>query len=186
MTSIGQYAFYKCANLIKVNYIGTVDGWAQIKFADYTSSPLQYAKNLYINNELVTMANITTATIIPAHAFCGCSSLKSVTIGGNVTLLDYGSFSKCTNLTSVVITDSVKIISAYAFAECSRLTEMVIPNSVTKVDFGAFFDCTNLTQIQFNGTREQISNICKTGITGSNIKRIICTDGVIELESWKK
>lgn len=99
--SIGKYAFFNCCNLERVNYLGTTDGWVQIKFdcEDIQSSnPLAEAKNLYINNELLTDAKITTATEISNGAFINCYSLISVTIGSGVTKIGRGAFDGCINL----------------------------------------------------------------------------------------
>lgn len=85
VTSIGYEAFCGCNNLTSVNYTGTIDQWVQIKFGNSYGNPLCYAKNLYINNRLVTAANITLATNINAYAFSGYSGLTSVTIPDSVT-----------------------------------------------------------------------------------------------------
>ena len=52
VTDIGNDAFANCNNLMKVNFLGTIDQWAQISFSNSYAHPLNLAKNLYINNEL--------------------------------------------------------------------------------------------------------------------------------------
>ncbi|MBR6737473.1 MAG: leucine-rich repeat domain-containing protein [Clostridia bacterium] len=121
VTSIGYRAFYNCYSLNKVNYLGTIDTWVQIEFG-YEANPLHYAKNLYINNELVTNANITTATKISSYAFENCNSLQSVIIGNSVTCIKYNAFSGCGSLTSIIIPNSVTSIDENAFSGCTALT----------------------------------------------------------------
>ena len=58
-------AFFQCSSLTRINYNGSIDGWCEINFYNnYYSNPLYYAHNLYINDELVTEVNVTTATKI--------------------------------------------------------------------------------------------------------------------------
>ena len=147
VTSIGSSAFYNCRSLTKVNYTGTIDQWAQISFSDYISNPLYYAKNLYINGELVTQANITIATKINAYAFSDCSSLTSIEIPDTVTSIGEDAFRNCTSLTSIEIPDSVTSIGYEAFLYCSSLTSVVIGDNVTSIGDRAFSDCRSLRSI---------------------------------------
>ena len=147
VTSIGYEAFAGCVSLTSVYYTGTIDQWVQIEFSDYTANPLSYAKNLYINNELVTEANLTTATSIKAYAFSGYDSLTSVTIGNSVTSIGYEAFAGCVSLTSVTIGNSVTSIGDYAFEYCTSLTSVTIGNSVTSIGSDAFRNCRSLTSV---------------------------------------
>lgn len=118
---IGNYAFRDCGKLKKVNYMGTIDEWVTIEFSTLYSNPLCYSGSLYIKNELITEANITTATKINAYAFYGCDSLTSVVIGDSVTSIGEVAFAYCDSLTSVVIRDSGTSIGDAAFRDCSSL-----------------------------------------------------------------
>ena len=157
VTSIGGAAFYNCSGLTRVNYLGTIDKWAEIGFYNYSSNPLDYAKKLYINNELVTEVDLTTATKISALAFYRCSGLTSVTIGNSVTSIGDYAFSGCVGLTSVTIPDSVTTIGKYAFYNCSGLTDATIGNSVTTIGADVFKDCCRLTSITIPDSVTSIS-----------------------------
>ena len=73
--SIGANAFYDCSGLTKVNYLGTVDEWVKIDFKNFYSNPTSYAKDLYINDELLTDVKITSADSIKDYAFYNCLSI---------------------------------------------------------------------------------------------------------------
>ena len=101
VTSIGSSAFYGCSGLTKVNYLGTVDKWVEFDFENSNSNPTYYAKDLYINNELLVDVKITTADSITNYAFYNCQSIKSVEIGNSVTSIGKSAFSGCSGLTKV-------------------------------------------------------------------------------------
>ena len=147
VTSIGWSAFSWCSGLTKVNYLGTVDKWVEINFVGDDSNPTYYAKDLYINNELLTDVKITTADSIKKYAFYTCKSIKSVEIGESVTTIASGAFHRCSGLTSVTIPNSVTSIGEYAFSRCSGLTSVTIGNNVTSIDYYAFGDCSGLTSV---------------------------------------
>ena len=170
VTSIRDGAFSNCSGLTSVTYLGTIDQWVEISFGGDLSNPLYNAHNLYINDELVTEVNLTTATKISGYAFSncsgltsvtipdsvtsigiyafsGCSGLTSITIPNSVTSIGESAFSSCTGLTSVTIPDSVTSIRSWVFFGCSGLTSVTIPNSVTSIDGYAFFNCSGLTSV---------------------------------------
>ena len=128
VTSISKSAFIGCYNLTIVNYLGTIDQWAEINFED---NPFWDTKNLYlyINNELITKVILTTANKISAFAFYGCSKFESLTIGNSVTSIGDGAFYDCSGLTNVTIGNSVTSIGDSAFVRCNNLTSITVDNS---------------------------------------------------------
>ncbi len=152
ITSIGELAFVACNSLTKVNYTGKIDGWCEINFADDGyGNPLNNENTLlYINDKLVTEANITTATKINAGAFYSCKALTSVTIGNSVTSIGDAAFYNCSSLTSVTIPDSVTSIGRNAFSDCGSLTSVTIPDGVTSIGYGAFRGCSKLQYNEYD------------------------------------
>ncbi|MED9970071.1 MAG: leucine-rich repeat domain-containing protein [Ruminococcus sp.] len=173
VTSIGTGAFYKCTGLKGV-YITDLVKWCKIKFDfdyyyeeiedpnegnyevisyDFTSNPLYYAHNLYLNNQLVTDLVIpSSVTSIGDRAFYNCTGLTSITIPDSVTSIGINAFFGCTGLTSVTIGNSVTSIGDYAFSECTKLTSITIPDSVTSIGYAAFYRCTGLTIFGSSGS----------------------------------
>ena len=127
VTSIGWYAFENCSSLTSV-YITDIAAWCNISFGTYSANPLHYAKNLYLNNELVTELVIPdSVTTIGDRAFYNCSSLTSIVIPDSVISIGYQAFSNCSSLTSIDIPDAVTSIGNEAFRGCSALEEITLP-----------------------------------------------------------
>ena len=144
VSSIGSRAFERCIGLTKVNYLGTVEEWAEI---DFFANPTYYAKDLYINGELLTDVKIISADSIKSNAFSNCKSIKSVEIGNSVTSIGNSAFSYCSGLTSVSIGNSVTSIGNGAFSYCSGLTSVTIGNNVTSIGGEAFSYCSGLSTV---------------------------------------
>ena len=101
VSSIGQYAFYNCSSLTKVD-ITDLSAWCKMIFGNSYANPLRYAKNLYLNSELITKLTIPSdITEIKNFAFYGCTSLTSVTIPDSVTSIGQYAFYNCSSLTEV-------------------------------------------------------------------------------------
>ena len=147
VTSIGFAAFVDCSSLTSV-YIYDLAAWCRISFKSKHSNPLEYAKILYLENEVLTDCIIPNSiTSIGNYAFSGCSGLTSVTIPNSVTSLGDYAFSYCSSLTSVTIPNSVTGIGDWVFYGCSSLTNVSIPNSVTSIGDYAFCGCSSLTSV---------------------------------------
>ena len=166
VTSIGSSAFSGCSGLTKVNYLGTVDKWVEIDFKYSNSNPTYYAKDLYINNELLTDVKITTADSIKNYAFSGYSGLTSVTIGNSVTSIGEDAFYNCSGLTSVTIGNSVTSIGEDAFYNCSGLTSVTIGNSVTSIGDEAFYNCSGLTEVTIPNSVTSIGSSAFSNCSG--------------------
>ena len=124
VTSIENYAFQYCDGLKEV-HINDIAAWCSINFGSGVANPLYYARNLYLNNELITELVIPNGvTSIKKNAFYYCSGLTSITIPNSVTSIGSSAFENCYGLTSVTIGNSVTSIGN-AFQECSNLKKAI-------------------------------------------------------------
>ncbi len=171
ITSIEQDAFAECSGLTAV-HISNLSAWCNIDFNNYSANPLYYAKNLYLNGNLITdlvipnditeikklafnhCSGLTSVeipnniTTIESSVFSGCSELERVTIGNSVTSIGNNAFGSCKKLTCITIPNSVTSIGEYVFQKCDSLTNVTIGNSVTSIGSGAFKECSSLTSIE--------------------------------------
>ena len=154
VTSIGEYAFPTVPSLTNV-YISDIVAWCNITFGNTDANPLYFAKNLYLNNGLVTNLHIPDGvTSIKDYAFYDCNSLTSITIPDSVTTIGDMAFDNCTSLKSIVIGNGVTSIENFAFRGCISLTSIIIPNSVTSMGALPFSGCTSLLSVTIgNGVK---------------------------------
>ncbi len=120
LMSVASDAFRGCGQLQRVD-ISNLSGWCNVDFADYRANPLTFAHHLYLDGKEVvefetdsycllpyyntysntwSYANYDWETIKPL-VFYGCQSIKTVSIGKNITSIGNNAFYNCTGLKSV-------------------------------------------------------------------------------------
>ena len=186
VTSIGGGAFYDCRSLRKAYFTnlaslcGITFQWSIMDGEEYSSNPLFYAQDLYVDGELLsgdvvipegveTIAssafykreNITSVHIpssvtgIGSYAFYGCSSLSSVNLPNIRNIYSY-TFYGCP-LTSITIPSSVIRIYDYAFRFCNTLTDVILSDNLIEIGKQAFEGCSNLEAITIPNSVTDIS-----------------------------
>jgi hypothetical protein len=201
ITRIGQDAFYFCESLENV-YISDLSAWCKIEFDGSRATPMYYASNLYLNNELLTDVTIPEdITQLADFTFHSCESLTSVTVPKTATEIGYYSLSKCTNLSNITLPDGLKRIDECAFLGCTALEEITIPESVTEIGdhafaacglttftvpesiteigYGMFASCTNLTTINIHDDVNKIGAVAFSRC--SSLPNITIPDSVTEI-----
>ena len=160
VTSIGNYAFYRCSSLTSVDIPDGVTSIGNGSFEichSLTSITIPDSVTSIGNSAFDSCDSLTSVTIpdsvtsIGNYAFSYCTDLTSVTIPGSVTSIGKGTFAECLGLTSVHIPDGVTSIGNGAFSYCMDLTSVTIPGSVTSIGDRAFGNCTKLTSVTFAG-----------------------------------
>ncbi len=133
ITTIGEFAFFRCKSLKSVNIPNGVTSIGYCAF--YGCSSLQ---SIHIPNSVTTIGE---------DAFWNCSSLQSIHIQNGVTTIEERAFMSCESLLSVRIPIGVIRIERFAFCYCKSLKSVNIPNGVTNIGDGAFRDCSSLQSI---------------------------------------
>ncbi len=171
VTSVGEDAFYYCDNLSKVNTEDLV-GWCKIDFDGYYSNPLSYAKNFYIDGELVKNIVIPDGVkSIGDGAFYGYQKLESIKIPDSVKSIGEGAFAGCKKLSKVNIEDIAawcKIdfedydsnplyFAKNLYINGNLAKNIVIPNGVKKIGKSVFEGCKSIESITISDSVTSIS-----------------------------
>lgn len=171
---IGEFAFSGCLSLSRVN-IESIDAWCNIDFGisvgsvyeTYTSNPLYYAYNLYLNDQLVTDLVISEGTKrISNIAFMNCTSITDLTISDTVTSIGDFAFSNCTSLSNITIGKGVTSIGDSAFNACSEKAAFIVNdnqyvcNYLEENNLNYILNRTNLLLFELNDNSE---SYCVTG-----------------------
>ena len=141
ITSIGNYAFYRCKALT-----------GELKIPASVTSIGEQA--FYGCSGLTNAAIPDGVTSIAYSSFAFCSGLTNVTIPNSVTSIANDAF-RDTSLTSVTIPDGVTSIGNYVFVGCESLTSVTLSNSVTRIGASSFYSCNNLTDVYYSGTETE-------------------------------
>ena len=176
VTSVGEGAFNDCSGLTKVS-VADLSAWCNIDFVNYYSNPLYYAKNLCVDNNLVTELTIPAAvTKIKDYAFSYAVCLTSVTIGDSVTSIGSRAFSGCAGLASITIGKGVSSVSEYAFSGCGNGQLSVYIGDVAKW-------CNINFAHQLSNPLYYVKNLYVKG-NENPITELVIPDGVREIKNY--
>lgn len=146
VTGIGDDGFYKCVSMKTVN-IKDIAAWCEIKFGSSGSTPVFYAKTLYLNGapivDLVIPEGVTT---VSKNAFYACETLESVKLPSTLIMIDESAFYKCINLSEIEFSDSLRVIWEWAFG-FTAITEIRVPDGVRELGCKAFGQCSALESV---------------------------------------
>ena len=132
VTSIGDFAFSTCYDLIKVVIPNSVT-----KIGFYAFS----------NTGLTEVVIPNSVTLIDEGAFDSCFELTDLTISNGVASIGAFAFYQCNSLTEITIPNSVTEIGQSAFHLCERATVLTLGNRVNKIGMYAFGDCNNIKTV---------------------------------------
>lgn len=197
ITSIGDYAFYYCQELLSVkipNNIASIGINPFCECSNLASIIIDSGNNNYdsrnncnavIESSTNTLLCGCQNTAIPnsvigigAHAFNG-SNIVSIDIPNSVTIIGDRAFEGCKELTSIVIPNSVTSIGICAFARCISLTTVGILANINNIGEGMFVGCSCLASIEIPNSVECIGDYAfyncsslPSIIIGSNVSTI--------------
>ena len=188
VTKVGDYAFYECKDLTKVNLPSSIKSFGKYAFKSCINlEPFALPSNLtYISeglfNGCVKFVNISlpsTVTSIGSYAFCGCSNLVSINTD-NIKSIGSYAFYGCSKLTNICISEGTTSICQGAFENCFLLSAINIPEGVTSIGINAFSNCRSIQEITIPGTVNKMEtwDNCWAFSGCSGLKTIILKKGV--------
>ncbi|MDD4968237.1 MAG: leucine-rich repeat protein [Paludibacter sp.] len=134
---------------------------ARTSIADYSGVNGTVTGNIYYRNGE-----------IPAYAFSGKVSLKSIVLPAEISVIEDYAFNGCSGLTGTINFPyseyySVNYIGQCAFKNCSGLTgKFKLPTGVSAIHYGTFIGCTGITELIIPSTVYWIDPSPFSGCTG--------------------
>lgn len=145
LKGIGEYAFYECRKIKKVN----LDD-AQLE----TMGVYAFSNCIGLTDAVMSR----TLSVIPQHAFEGCTALTSLAFeseAGNWITVDEHAFEGCYSLTSLALPGTIKEVAAFAFAGCTNLYRIEVKNDNLIIGTTRAFPAgETINTLQFIGRRE--------------------------------
>lgn len=110
MTQLGEYAFYGCSGLTKIDIPSSIKSLGDFAFKDCTA--------------LTTLVVPDSVVSIGTYTFSGCSNLSSIKLSSSLTTIEPYVFSDCDKLTCIDIPSTVTSIGENAFMGVHWLNEV--------------------------------------------------------------
>ena len=198
--NIVQRSFDGCRNLKKIKINTEI---ADFNGLIFQGSPISEIKVNKDNSKYKVIDNILYSKDETAIYYCAPIWKTEFTIPDNVIQINTAAFRANRTLTKIIINDNIKIVNQAAFSNCSNLEYVYLnaeeingietfrDSSISRIDIGKnvkkigvpFRNCRNLTQINYLGTIEEWNRIDVNASwnSSSNITKVICTDGEINL-----
>ena len=183
VTSLGNWAFYRCENMTQISLPASVTEIGHDAFGicgTLTSAEIPDGVTCIDSGTFSACTGMTSVTIpasvntIADSAFNNCLSLGSVAIPAGVTSIGNSAFRLCRSLRSMVIPSGVTSIGSFTFENCSGLMSVTIPASVTAVNIGAFDGCERLAGVFYGGTQEQWESISIDAYNDPLLNATVC------------
>lgn len=151
VTSIGDSFIYGCGSLeeITLPFIGN-SATESVSLIDFCGdSAISNIKKVNVtSDEYVTVANNT---------FAGASSLESVVLPSQVSVIGDGAFFECSSLKRINLPQTVRSMGESVFSY-SGITEFTVPESLKTIEAQAFRECRALRQITLHAGVERIGD----------------------------
>lgn len=132
LNNLGRCAFNGCVNLQNVEIPSTVQTLGDSVFDSCTS--LDYVR-----------FRSSSATQLPAQAFCLCSALETVLFENSLASVGDRAFYDCDSLNEAELPETIEAIGEHAFACCDSLQKIIIPARATEISDTAFEGSDNVT-----------------------------------------
>lgn len=130
----------------------------------YSASPIEIA-----NDAFTLPSSISCDRVLKGMNF-GSTSLKSLTIGNNVTEIQASKFKGATALTELKLGNNLKTIGDNAFSGCTALTEVILPPSVEIIGTSAFDGNSSLSSIKMGHSVKSIGEKAFNGCPATEVK----------------
>ncbi len=134
VTTINESTFYGCSALLEVNLPQSLREIKELAFYECGVDDDIPAEAEF---KVTGLDNVET---IGRFVFYGCTHLKEIDLGDNLTELGGEAFC-LSGLESITIPDSLTVINNYTFSNCAQLVDVILGSGVETIGDFAFRGC---------------------------------------------
>ena len=135
LESIGNYCFYQCKNLEKVN---ASDCLNLIELGAFSFCECKNLISITLPESLV---------IIKSYTFSSCEKLEIINLPDAVQTIGYSAFFFCKSLKEIKLPSNLKRVEPALFLNCISLKTLIVSESVEEIEYDALEGCLSLTEI---------------------------------------
>lgn len=190
ITSIPNYCFYYCSNLLHISlnkYITSIRQYSfyrcALKNIDMPNSINTLDKNSFRDNTNLDMIDLSNVTSIGQYALQGCENLTDIVMPNNLTIINSTAFGTCSKLEVIELPDNVTSVEQNAFQNGYSLTYIKMPSKLTNIGNGAFQNCF-VCYYDFSDAEQVPTLVNKNAIPVTNsyniVTRIVVPDALYD------
>ncbi len=170
VTSIGDFAFFGCKNLISIQIPDSVKSIGRYAFTSCERlTSVQFGGGLtsigeaaFYNCFALTSLHLPYGlTDIGAQAFYRCESLYTVTIPADVRNMGTSVFAYCKNLVRAEVKARLTSLPSWTFYGCEMLTTVYFAETISGIENSAFKECESLTTVYYDADEKKTEIIEK-------------------------
>ncbi|MDE5642060.1 MAG: leucine-rich repeat protein [Muribaculaceae bacterium] len=156
VTKMDTKMFANCKSLASVTFEGSSDilemgyGASQTDYGLFRDCPLET-----LNLDRWLSYNTAVASRSP---FYSIATLKNITFGENVGLVDKYMFSYCSGIEEVYLPDNIESVGLWGFRCCSSLKKVRFSEKLSQVSDYGFSGCTSLDNVVFPESMTSIAD----------------------------
>lgn len=175
ITSVGNYAFWKCRYLADIEFPASITEIGVGSFYDCDSLVnINFPEGLvgisnrafYDCDNLVNINFPESLKSIWKEAFGSCEKLQDIKLPTEMENMGIGAFRDCKSLKKIKLPSKETYIQDEVFSNCSGLTGIELPAGIKSIGIGAFLNCSSLTNIELSASITSIGGRAFSGCSG--------------------
>ncbi len=180
VTSVGNRAFYGCANVTSVNIASTVKTIGAFAFANCTglkmlslgSGITSIGESAFECCESLASVRLPSALrTIGKKAFYRCYNLQTITVPASVTSMGTQVFTYCNGLISADVQANIAELPEWTFYGCDMLSQVTLAENIKSIGRKAFYRCETLDKIYYSGAEADGAAILED-VRGTSLENI--------------
>ena len=158
VTTIGEYAFYKCTNLVNINIPSSTVLIKDVAFAGTNSLTDVYTTNLSDYCRIKFGSGTACPLNTDAYLNINGSRLTEFIVPEDITIVRFSAFYHNSNITNIVMHDNVTAIGGRAFQGCSNVESVTLGSGIKEIYYDVFARCPNLKTVYCKAATPPLAN----------------------------